>query len=112
MKNEFRQTSQTSYLKVIFKPYLKFRALSAAICSRRTEAKFQAFIAAMRRRFLYCSDNLNFYLAKILKPQGRGGVDRLNLSRRDPLRRCLNLRPIKTITIKASVLYDVMDDAS
>jgi len=48
---------------------LKFRTLNAAICSRRTEAKFQA-LAAMRRRFLYCSSNLNFYLAKILKPRG------------------------------------------
>nr|WP_314521302.1 hypothetical protein [uncultured Campylobacter sp.] len=28
MKNEFRQTSQTSYLKVIFKLYLKFSALT------------------------------------------------------------------------------------
>ncbi|RKV92888.1 MAG: hypothetical protein D8H92_12305 [Campylobacter sp.] len=50
MKNEFRQTSQTSYLKVIFKLYLKFSALNAAIYSRRSEAKFQA-LAAMRRRF-------------------------------------------------------------
>ncbi|WP_297904655.1 hypothetical protein [uncultured Campylobacter sp.] len=42
MKNEFRQTSQTSYLKVIFKPHLKFRALKAAICSRRTKTKISS----------------------------------------------------------------------
>ncbi|EEV18643.1 hypothetical protein CAMGR0001_2656 [Campylobacter gracilis RM3268] len=57
MKNGFRQTSQTSYLKVIFKLYLKFSALNARSARTARKLKFQA-LAAMRRRF---------YIAKAFK---------------------------------------------
>ncbi|WP_297959546.1 hypothetical protein [uncultured Campylobacter sp.] len=69
MKNGFRQTSQTSYLKVIFKSYLKFSALNVAICSRRTEAKISS-PSSDAAALLQHLGGLNLCLTKILKPRG------------------------------------------
>jgi hypothetical protein len=108
LKNGFRQTSQTSYFKVIFKPCLKFRALNAAIRSCCTKAKISSFSSGAAALFILLGQ------FKLLPRQNLklSGHCRLNLGRRGSLRRCLNLRQTKTITIKASVLHGAMDDIS
>nr|WP_314881732.1 hypothetical protein [uncultured Campylobacter sp.] len=107
MKNEFRQTSQTSYLKVIFKLYLKFSALTHDLLAPHG-GKISSLSVDAATLFILLGQ------FKLLPRQNLklSGHCRLNLGRRGSLRRCLNLRPIKTITIKASVLHGAVDDAS